>query len=255
MPAPPTTAFAVDLMGLGISGSEFLVIFLVCVLGAVCHGSLGVGLGLVASVPLVIIDPAFAPGPLLFAGQIVGARHIVAEWSHLPRAEVRQSLLGVLPGLGLGLLALRLMDPRSLAILIGISIAVSSLLLLRGWRLPANPQMAVFAGALSTFCSTTAAIPGPPLVMAFSELNPRAFRALVSVVIVAIATSVFVGLVITGRFGGHEAALLALMVPGMLVGLVASRWTRPLLDGRTMFRTAILLLALVAGIVLVLRQL
>ena len=61
-------------------------------------------------------------------------------------------------------------------------------------------------------------------------------------------------LALSGNFGGDEAELLGLLMPGVVGGLVATRWTRPLIE-RRWFRPAVLLVALAGGIVLLLRQL
>jgi uncharacterized membrane protein YfcA len=81
--------------------------------GAVVHGSVGIGLTLVAGPALIAIDPGFAPGPLLVAGQLVGVRHMYAERQHLDQATYRRCVLGLPIGIGLGVVVLAMMSEKA----------------------------------------------------------------------------------------------------------------------------------------------
>lgn len=238
-----------------VSPIQIIIVIAVCALAAIVQGSLGIGLGLVASVPLLTIDPAFGPGPLLFAGQVVGTRHVISEWEHLPRRSLGLCVIGLVPGLLIGLAVLEAMSRSALSIMIGVSLVLASAALLAGARVSSNTPVGVAAGGLAAFCSITASLPGPPLVMAFSHLNPNQFRALVASTMTIIAVGMLGLLVARDRFGTHELGLLAWMMPGMVLGLILSRWTRPLLDGRSFFRTIVLVISLLAGLLLIIRQL
>lgn len=238
----------------GLSSVDLLIVVAVTAAGAIVQGSAGIGLGLVASPVLLSLDPAFGPGPLLLGGLVVGARHIAAEWDDLDRPTLRRSLIGLPVGIVAGLGLLRVMATDTLSLTIGVMICAASLFLLSGVRVARSNSSDVLTGVASAFTSITAALPGPPLVIGLADLAPRSLRCTVSVFVAITSAFAFVGLVIIDRFGSHEAMLLALMVPGLVLGVFASRWTRPLLD-RHWFRPAILILSLTGGAALVLHQL
>ena len=233
---------------------DLLIVFLITMAGAIVQGSAGIGLGLVASPVLLTIDPSFGPGPLLIGGLVVGARHMTAEWDDLDRPTLRRALFGLPIGALAGLAVLQIMAPDTLSLTIGVLICAVSLFLLSGVTVPRSKTGDLATGAASAFTSITAALPGPPLVIGLAELGPRALRCTVSVFVAATSGFALIGLIAIDRFGTREAALLALMVPGLVFGVVLSRWTRPLLD-RHWFRPGVLLLAMAGGAALAIHQL
>lgn len=237
-----------------VTGVEIAIIFGLAMAGAIVHGSIGIGLGLVAAPALVSIDPAFAPGPLLLAGQIVGIRHVLAEYDSADLQAWKKGLLGVPVGVIGALLVLEMMSDKLLAIMVGSLTAMAAAMLLAGWTLARTPRAETVAGAVCAFSSLTAALPGPPLVCVYSDMKPSMMRPTASLLILSVATIGFFTLLLSGNFGREEAGLLAWLMPGVIAGLIASRWVRPHLD-RPWFRPLVLVIALVGGLALVARQL
>lgn len=232
---------------------QIVVIIMATATGAVVQGSTGVGLALIAGPLLVSIDGGFAPGPLLLAGQLIGLRHIVAEREDTDRAAMVHGLWGLPVGLAGGLIVLAVVSDRALAILVGSMTMVAAAALLAGMHVARSRPTDVATGMVCTFASVTAGLPGPPLAIAFSDMKPSTMRSTASMLVLAIATTGFVGLLVTGNFGAHELRLLGWLLPGIAIGLIGARWVRPLVD-RNWFRPTILTIALLGGFGLVVRQ-
>jgi uncharacterized membrane protein YfcA len=233
---------------------ELLVVLAVTAVGSLVHGTTGVGLGLVTGPFLLSIDPRFIPGPILLASVLIALRHLVAEGDQLDRATLTRIVAGMPVGAGLALVVLAVIDQRTMAIGIGIAVIVTAALLLRGVTFPTGGRSEVVAGVGATFGAVTAALPGPPLVMALHDREPGQLRPTVAASSVVIAAVTAASLTATGRFGLAELGLLALMVPAVLVGLIAARFVRPRIDQHR-FRTAVLWLALAGGASLLIRTL
>ena len=217
------------------------------------QGCLGIGLALVAGPALVAIDPAFAPGPLIVVAQIVGVRNVVVERSYTDRQAVGRCAIGLPFGLGAGLVVLSLVSDEVIALLVGSLAAAGALSLLCGLRIVRSPRIEVATGAAVGFSSMTAALPGPPFVVTFSDMKPATLRGTVGSVFFMTAVAAMIGLLATGKFGTYEVELIGWLVPGIILGLFLARFVRPFLD-RTWFRPAVLLVALAGGIALILRQ-
>lgn len=232
---------------------QILIIAACCAAGATVHGCLGIGLALVAGPALIAIDPAFAPGPLLIAGQVVGVRHLIMERGHIDREALRRCFLGLPFGLAGGLLLLSLVSDRTLSILIGAFTAIAAIALLAGASIRRSPRTDVAGGGAVAFSSITAGLPGPPWVVAFSDMPPQTMRGTSATYLIAVAITGLVGLILTGEFGRHEAVLTAWTLPGIAIGLVLARLLRPRLDP-AVFRPIVLVVALVGAVALILRQ-
>jgi len=234
--------------------TQIVLVLLFAAAGATVHGSIGIGIGLVAGPGLVAIDPAFAPGPLLLMGQVVGLRHLIAEWGDLDRDALKHGLLGVPIGMVVGIALLQAVDQQTMSLLVGGATVIGTLILLTGLRISRNTRTDVGAGALASFGATVAGLPGPPLVAVYSEMTPACMRATCSGVIGVISVLAFFSLAATGNFGTTEAGLLALVMPGVSVGLVIARFVRPYVN-RPGFRQIVLILALLGGAALIVRTL
>ena len=125
--------------------------------------------------------------------------------------------------------------------------------LLAGFSVQRTPAIEVATGAATAFAAITAGLPGPPFVVSFSDLRPSAMRATSASFIMIIVVIGFFSLILTGNFAGEEFRLLALLVPGTLGGLFASRYVRPYLD-REWFRPTVLVVACLGGIALAIRN-
>lgn len=233
---------------------QIAIVVVLSALGSIVHGSIGIGLGLVAAPALVAIDPAFAPGPLLVAGQLVGARHILVERTSADIPAFRRGMYGVPLGVVGALLVLELMSRQTMSILVGSLTALAAFMLLTGFNLTRTPRAETAAGAMCAFASLTAALPGPPLVCVYSDMKPNTLRPTAALLIFSVASIGFVTLLLTGNWGSHEFELLALLMPGVILGLIASRWVRPRID-KPWFRPLVLVVAMIGGIALAARQL
>ncbi|MEM7275467.1 MAG: sulfite exporter TauE/SafE family protein [Actinomycetota bacterium] len=222
--------------------------------GAVVQGCLGIGFGLVAGPALVAIDSDFAPGPILLAGQLIGLRHALMERVHTDRKAFRRSLIGLPVGLVGGIVTLTLVDDRTLRVVVGALTAVAAIALLAGWRVRRTARTDVVAGGASAFASVTAGLPGPPLVLNFSDMAPAEMRGTSSSFILFVALTGITGLALAGEFGMDELLLTARLVPGVGLGMFGARYARPYLD-RSWFRPAVLTMALLGALALVARQL
>lgn len=237
-----------------VSTGQMIVIILITTAGSIAQGSVGIGLGLIAGPALVAIDPAFVPGPLLVVAQIVGIRHILAERQHADLGAWRHGMLGLPVGLAAALVVLSVVSRSMLAVIVGGSTAAAAVILLAGVTVQRTRTSEIVAGVFSTFASVTASLPGPPLVCVYADMSPPKMRSTASMLVIWIAAIGFVGLLVSGNFGRHEFDLLLWLLPGAVIGLVASRWVRPFID-KPWFRQLILVVAMFGGLALVARQL
>ena len=85
-------------------------------------------------------------------------------------------------------------------------------------------------------------------------MKPTMIRPTAAMLILSTASIGFFTLLLSDNFGADEAGLILWLLPGVIIGLVLSRWVRPHLD-RPWFRPLVLVVAMIGGLALVARQL
>jgi 2-hydroxychromene-2-carboxylate isomerase len=137
--------------------------------GALLQGSLGFGLSLFAVPFLVMIDPAFVPGPLLVGGATLTLLMTIRDRAALDLPGVGWSTGGRILGSAVGAAALIALPTRDLILAIGALVLVAVALSVSGLRLRPTSRVLLGAGLLSGFMGTTATIAGPPLALAYQN--------------------------------------------------------------------------------------
>ena len=231
-----------------------VVVVVAAAAGAAVQGCTGIGLTLVAGPLLFAVDADFAPGPLLVVGLVISARHLVVEGGHVDRHGLGRFLLGAPMGIAVGLLVLTSISERAMALLVGSVVLVAALVVLSGAHPRRTDRSLVAGGTFTALSSVTAGLPGPPVVIVFHDAPPPVLRSTTAAFLIPLAVVSVTLMALLGEFGRHEVALSLRMLPGIVVGLVGSRWLRPVVD-RSWFRPTVLILAAVGGAVLVLRNL
>lgn len=241
-------------MDIDLAASTVIVAMLIAAAGAIVHGSAGIGLALVAGPGLVAIDPAFVPGPILLAGQVIGARHLIVEHRSLDVPTWRRALIGLPLGLVMGLSVLAVTETRGRTLVIGGAVIIAATTMLLGVKIKRTAAVEVGTGTMVTAFSVAAGLPGPPAALTYSDMPGPQMRANVSALMAFVGPIGLCGLVLTDNFGLHELGLTLAIFPGIAVGLILSRWVRPRIDN-DWFRPTVLLIALAGGIATVARQL
>jgi uncharacterized protein len=231
---------------------QFLAATVVVALGAVLQGTIGFGLGLFGAPLLLLIDPLLVPGPLLGASAVLTLLLTRREWGGVRGGDLGWALGGRLAGTLAALAVLTALPAERLDLLLGGLVLLGVALTASGLHLRPTPRMLLGAGALSGFMGTTTTIGGPPIALVYSrESGPRLRGTLSAFFVVGVMVSV-IGLALVGRFGLRELRLAGLLLPGVVVGFVASRHTSTALD-RGFLRPAVLGVSAISALVVILR--
>ena len=163
------------------------------------------------------------------------------------------ALAGRVAGVVAGASTLTLLSSDAVAIVFGVLVLSAVGLSMSGLHLAPARSTLVGAGALSGFMGTLSSIGGPPMALLYQHADGPRIRGTLSVFFVAGTALSLLALSAIGRLGGVEVAMAAWLVPGVLLGFAVSSLTRRVLD-RGYTRVAVLLVAAIAGVTVVLRQ-
>lgn len=237
-----------------MSALDLALVTAVVAAGACVQTAVGFGLGLLAAPVLALVDVDLVPGPLLFV--MVPLTVLVArrERGALDFRGIRWAIAGRVPGTVAGSLAVAALPKGPLAVLFGSLVLVAVALSVAGWHLQPTTRTLLTAGAASGFMGTATSIGGPPMALVYQRASGPELRSTLAAYFVVGAAFSLATLAAVGEFGWHELRLGLLLLPGMLLGYLASGAAARVLD-RGYTRTAVLTMATVSSLVLIVREL
>ncbi len=235
-----------------LSVAQLAIASVIVALGAMVQGSIGFGLNVVGAPLLVLIDTRFVPGPTLVAALVLTVLVGVRERGAVDRSGFWWIFLGRIPASVAAALLVSALPERGIAFALAAVVLVGVGMSLVGWRIPRTPANVVAVGAVSGAMGTLSSVGGPPIALIYQDARGRELRGTLAAVF-TVGAFVSIGLLAAvGRFGERELLISLVLVPGVVIGFIASIWTAPLLD-RHALRPAILALSALSAVAAVLR--
>lgn len=236
-----------------MSPGEILTVVLTVLFGATLQGSVGFGMGLIASPILILIDPRFVPGPILLSTTVLTVLLVYRERTAIDFHGIQWAMVGRLVGTVLASTILLVVSADQLVLLIGVFILSAVGMSLSGFRFDPIRPVLVVAGMLSGLLGTIASVGGPPMALVYQHAAGARIRSTMSGFFL-LGTILSLGaLWYVGRFGAYEIQLTLVMLPSVLTGFVLSKWTAVYVD-RGYVRPAVLSVAAGAGLLVIIRQ-
>lgn len=216
-----------------------LVGVLVTAIAATVQGTIGIGFAVVSVPILSLVDPRLAPIPQVLLAIPLTSYMTYRERHALQLRGVGWVLAGRFPGAGLGVLMLSLATAVTLDVLIGVLVLAATIMLSTKATVKPTRASQFLAGVASGASGLISSIGGPPLALLYRDAKGPEIRA-------NLAALFGVGLVITiaarvlaGRLSTDDVVVSLWLVPGLTLGLFATRWTKERVRGSTL-RVAVL---------------
>ena len=199
-----------------------LVLFLVT-LGAALQGVAGIGIGLVAAPPLMLIAPEFIPGPLMASGTLLTGLVAYQGRDSIDFRGVGPALVGRAMGTAVAAAFLALASTRFFILAFGSLVLLGVALSLSGLRLRPTPLSAGCAGLLSGFMGTISSIGGPPMALLYQHESAARLRSTLAIYFVMGVGFSLAALHAVGLYGWKEFELTLVLCPSMLAGFLLAR--------------------------------
>lgn len=227
-----------------------MIAFVIVTVGATFQGTIGFGLGPLAVPLLVLINPDFVPGPLLFSALLLTILMSYREYHAIDVKGLKWAVVGRIVGTIIGAALLIIIPRNSLSIMFGIMVLLAVGISMAGVILPITPRNLFGAGTFSGFMGTTAAIGGPPVALLYQNQKGPRLRGTLSAIFVIGTVISLASLAIIGRFGLKEILMGLVLFPGIILGFYLSNRTAEIFD-RGFIRPAVLIASAVAGIIVI----
>jgi uncharacterized membrane protein YfcA len=200
----------------------------VAFLGAAVQSSVGFGLALVAAPLLLLIHPAFIPGPLLTASLALTILVAHRERRSIDFLGVKYAIAGRVFGTVPAALLISAISTAVFDVVFGSIVIFAVALSALGLSVTPNRGYTFTAGALSGFMGTISSIGGPPVALLYQNAEGPRFRATLSGFFFIGVLLSLIALALVGKLGLQELLLGAILVPGILLGFSVSglvvRW-------------------------------
>ncbi len=237
-----------------MTGTEALLAALIFAAGAAVQGAVGFGANLVAAPLLVLLEEGFVPGPVIVAS---GVLNVLLAWRTGPGdvdPTVNVAIAGQIAGALVAGAIIAMLPTDALSILFAVLVLLAVVVSLRGRRLADTRAHLAGAGVASGFMGTISGIGGPPIALAYLELDGPALRATLARYflvgnLVAIPT-----LIVAGSLGADDIDACLVLVPGAVLGFLVSGWLARHAD-RTTLRPIVLSLSAIAALAVIIRTL
>jgi len=230
--------------------TQLLAANLIIAVAALVQGSVGFGLALLSAPFLALLEPRLVPGPLILVSVFLTVLMSARDRQSLDVRGVGLALVGRAPGSLLGALLLTWLARDDLTVLFGVLVVLGALMM--GFGPPIRPTRVslLLAGLVSGVMGTASSIGGPPMALLYQRESGPRMRSTLSAYFTIGAFMSTAALLAVGKLGWFEVRATLQLVPGILVGFVASsRATRWLDRGRT--RSGVLWVAGLSGALLV----
>jgi hypothetical protein len=224
----------------------------VMLIASALQASVGIGLALLAVPFLALIEPNLVPGPMLLAGSLLAFMSGFRERHAVDAKGFGLSFLGLAIGTVAGAFALGAINPAYVGKVFGALVLLAVGLSVSGLRVRPTPRALFAGGSASGVMGTMAGIHGPPMALVFQNAKPEQARAMLGAFFFVAYVGSVLALAAVGLFGMRELRLAAVLVPGVLVGvLIAPRLAQYLSPAR--LRAAILGISATSAVVLLFR--
>jgi uncharacterized protein len=239
-------------MPVEISVTAFAFVLVMVTFGALIQGSIGFGLGFAAAPAMTLIRPEAVPATLLILTIPMVVIIALRERSSI---NVRGFLLitaGRIPGILAGVLILVVVPASLLAVVLGLLILAGVIMSIIGTSFELRDRNQFIAGLASGIMGTAAGIGGPPVALVYQNRPGAELRSTLSLAFVVGVIMSLVALALAGKVQEWHALFAFELLPGLLLGVLASNFAAPFLDKRWL-RPAVLIFAAVSAVIVVVK--
>jgi uncharacterized membrane protein YfcA len=212
----------------------------------------GMGMALLAAPLLVLIDPAFVPGPMLCAVMALSAAVARRDRAAIDRSVLTMALWGLLAGTVIGAALLAAFAGMNLVRVLAMLILGAVLLSIFAAPVRVGGLSLLIGGAASGVLGTMSGVHGPPIALVLQHEPPERLRVTLCAFFAVGSALSILALAITGVFGIAQVGASLELLPGVAVGLAVAPLISRRIDRRRA-RAAVLAISAISALVLLLR--
>ena len=235
-----------------LSPAGIVLAILATAVGAAAQAAIGMGLNLFAVPLLALIDPVYVPGPILLHSFLLSTIASYRLRSDIDVSELGISIAGLLIGTAIAAIVLSLTSVQALPRIFGALVVAAVAITAAGIRVRVTKLAVVVASGVAGTMGTVAGVHGPPMALLYQHESPGRIRSTLLPFLVFANALSLVALAAIGMFAWRELMASALLLPGLVLGYLASPWLICLMSPG-MIRASVLAISAISGLALVLK--
>lgn len=231
---------------------QMLLVAFITLIGSACQAAIGMGLNLLAIPLLLLINPIYAPGPVMVASMLLSMLALWRVPAKVEWSELKYALAGLLVGTVIASIIVSQMDTSTFVRILGLLVVLAVCLILSGWSAPISNRNLVVAGSSAGLMGTIAGVHGPPIALLYQKQSPERIRGSLLTFIGLGNGCAIVALYFAGHFGQEQLSATLVLLPGVFLGL----WFAPTLTkilSAKMIRYLVLIISVISGLALVIQ--
>lgn len=197
---------------------------IVVIVGSAFQSMSGLGLAVIASPVLVLINPLFLPAPVLTLGCLLSLLSCIRYRHKLHFSNIQLALFARIPGSILGVLLLMLVPSIFFAICFSVFNMLSVLLSYKQMKIRHCSRNLLIAGFLSGLMGTTTSVGGPPIALVYQNSHVSIARAELGLFFFVGTLMSLVLLLLSGNISADQLQLTLPLIPAVFIGFGLSLW-------------------------------
>ena len=221
--------------------------------GAITQGVTGLGFGMVTAPALLLIDPIFAPVPMLILAMTISLLVVFRDRQHIDYKTLSICLGGRIPGTILAAFAYSLIPIAIYGITFGLLVLIAVILTSTKINVLPNRFNIFVASFTSGFMGTLTAVGAPPMAIVFQHGNATMVRSTMAMFFLIGCLISLVTLFYFGNFTMQHIYISMFFIPALFVGFKLSTFLVPKVDQKLM-RRFMLTIAGTSSIILIIKS-
>ncbi|MFI6515820.1 sulfite exporter TauE/SafE family protein [Spirillospora sp. NPDC050679] len=231
---------------------DFLVVGgLAVLLGSIVQGSVGLGVGLVATPVVTLAFPDLMPGSILVVAALLPLATLVREVRQADLRGLGWAFGGRVAGTPLGVWVVAAVPSRALGVVVGAVVLAALGGTVWSGNVPRNRATLTAAGVVAGATGTASAIGGPPLALLYQRESGPRVRATLAVFFTLGSLLSLLTLAAAERLPFRQVVAGLALTPFVLAGFLAAVPVRRYLDAGRMRLAVLVVVGASAGALIV----
>lgn len=206
--------------------AEWALVFGIVFAASLMQAVIGFGVSIVAVPFVYLVEPGLVPGPMLAVGLAISLLNLVGNRAGLALGELGRPLVGLVPGIAVGVSVLAWAPRAGISLLLGAAVLVAVYASVTQRNFLPGPRGLFFSGVASGFMSTTVSMGGLPMALIYQHVSGDRLRANLSGFFVVVTTASIVVLALVGRFHADELQASLVLIPAVITAYALARVTK-----------------------------